>query len=91
MHAQGNVTLSCRYGEEAVYIVGQMAYAGEVAAAPEWNTPVQTMQLRPAAEGGSCGPAAHPCHSTVIADGHMAQHASWLHLLGGNLSTSVTV
>lgn len=40
-----------RYGEDKVYIVGQMAYGGEVSAAPEWNAPVKRMRLRPATEG----------------------------------------
>jgi erythromycin esterase-like protein len=40
-----------KYGEDRVYIVGQMAYSGTVSAAPQWNAPVEKMDLRPAAEG----------------------------------------
>lgn len=51
-----------------MYIVGQMAYGGEVSAAAEWNGPVQRMQLRPATEGVACLPP-HMRHSLCCCGG----------------------
>ncbi len=46
--------LDSRYGEDRVYIIGQMGHTGQLTATAEWGEPVECMTLLQPAEGARC-------------------------------------